>query len=140
MRTPTLSWRTPEHSVPVRSEADLRSALSEAACDRNEGPVIVSLDVEGASLTHVVGDPTGSTLVFFPADYQETGVGSLHSVGDPVARDADAFEPVQVAYMNGHYTEFPRWMVVSVATAEQALIGFWSTGRLLPETVTWEPE
>ena len=115
----------------------LRAALA-AATAMAEMPLIVSVEAGGATLTHVVGDPSGSTLVFFPPDYQDTGVGSMHSVGDRAMRDADESLPVLAAHMNGHYSESPRWMVVPVSVAEKALHEFVGTGGALPSNIEWD--
>jgi hypothetical protein len=131
-----VSWETEEFHTVDSSDA-LQAALAEAATAGDE-PLIVSLEAGGAALTHVVGDPSGSTLVFFPPGYQETGVGSMHSVGDLAMRDAGESEPLQVAYMNGHYSELPRWMVVPVDVAEEALREFLNTGGALPSNIHWE--
>ncbi len=132
----TISWEAKElHTVD--SPDALRAALA-AATAVAEMPLIVSVEAGGAMLTHVVGDPGGSTLVFFPPDYQDTGVGSMHSVGDRAMRDADESLPVQAAYMNGHYSESPRWMVVPVSVAEKALHEFVGTGGVLPSNIEWE--
>lgn len=133
-----LSWKSPDHFVAVGSADDLRNALRVAQEDANEAPVIVALDVGGASLTHVVGDPSGSSLVYFPPDYADTGYGSMHSVGDAAAKAAEQWEPVQVAYMNGHHSEMPRWMVVPTAVAEDALASFMLSEGELPDTIDWE--
>lgn len=133
-----LSWKSPEHEVPITSAEDLRAALHVAEDDATDGPVIVALEVGDAVLTHVVGDPTGSTLVYFPPDYGETGYGSMHSVGDSAARAADKSDPGQVAYMNGHHSEMPRWMVVPTSVAEEAIISFMDSGGELPDNIEWE--
>ena len=134
----SLSWVTPEDGVPVTSERELRDALLAVERDASDEPVIVSLEVEGATLTHVVGDRTGSSMVYFPATYRESGEGSMHSVGDAAARDAKLDDPPQVAYMNGHYSEMPRWMVVPTHVAVDALARFMLSGGGLPDTVEWE--
>lgn len=77
-------------------------------------------------------------MVYFPATYRESGEGSMHSVGDAAARDANVDHPAQVAYMNGHYSEMPRWMVVPTQVAEDALVSFMLSGGMLPDTVEWE--
>jgi hypothetical protein len=98
------------------------------------------VEAAGATITHVVGDPSGSTLVFFPPDYHDTGVGSMHSDGDRAMRDADESLPLQAAYTNGHYSESPRWMVVPGYVAEKALHEFVSTGGALPSNIEWETD
>lgn len=133
---PTISWETDEFH-PVHSSDALRAALVSAGAAAGE-PLIVSLEAGGATLTHVVGDPSGSALVFFPADYKNAGVGSMHSIGDRAMRDADVSEPLQIAYMNGHYSELPRWMVVPVHVAEEAMREFLATRGALPSGIEWE--
>jgi hypothetical protein len=133
-----ISWKSPEHEVTINSADDLRAALHAAEDDATDGPVIVALEVGGASLMHVVGDPTGSTLVYFPPDYAETGYGSMHSVGDSAARAADESDPAQVAYMNGQHSEMPRWMVVPTSVAEEAIVSFMDSGGQLPDNIDWE--
>ena len=133
-----LSWKSPDHFVAIASADDLREALRIAQEEATEWPVIVALDVGGARLTHVVGDPSGSSLVYFPPEYVESGYGSMHSVGDTAAKAAQQWEPAQVAYMNGHYSEMPRWMVVPTGVAEEALVSFMLSEGDLPDTIDWE--
>src|SRR5207248_11189891 len=71
----------------------LHSVLDQASVDVAERPIIVALSSEGAEITIVVGDPTGTTLVYFPVDYAQNGVGSLMSVADREAASADHSEP-----------------------------------------------
>jgi hypothetical protein len=132
----TISWEADEFRTVV-SPDELRAALARAEAAADE-PLIVSFEVGGATLTLVVGDPSGSTLVFFPPDYPDSGTGSMHSVGDRVMRDADVSAPLQVAYMNGHYSELPRWMVIPVHVAEEAMHEFLRTGGALPSNIEWE--
>ena len=134
-----ISWRTPEDGLTLASESELRETLrSIERSDAAEMPVIVSLEVAGAMLTHVVGDPAGSSLVYFPPGYPDTGLRSMHSVRDATGRASDLWEPPQIAYMNGQYSEMPRWMVVPVAVAEDALVSFMQSGGQPPETIEWE--
>jgi hypothetical protein len=134
----TISWEADEIH-PVQSAEALMTALARAT-EAAEVALIVSVEAGGAALTHVVGDPSGSTLVYFPANYPDAGVGSMHSVGDRAMRDADDSEPLQVAYMNGHYSELPRWMVVPLPAAEAALREFVGTGGALPSGIEWEED
>jgi hypothetical protein len=135
-----LSWKdNPDDSVPFGSESELRDRLrSIEEAEASELAVIVALEVAGATLTHVVGDPSGSSMVYFPPGHEESGAGSTHSVGDAAGRDRDERDPPQVAYMNGQHSELPRWMVIPTAVAENALVSFMLTGGLLPETIEWE--
>jgi immunity protein Imm1 of predicted polymorphic toxin system len=125
--------------VPV-GHTTLRSVLEQASEDASERPIIVALSSEGAEITIVVGDPTGTTLVYFPADYAETGVGSLLSVADREAARADQPEPPLVADYFTHWTEFPRWSVVPHSLGEQALAEFLDTPSEPPRSVMWEPD
>lgn len=134
----TISWEAEELHA-VRSAEALVAALARAA-EAADVPLIVSLEAGGATLTHVVGDPSGSTLVYFPPDYRDIGLGSMHSVGDPKMRDTGESRPLQVAYMNGHYSELPRWMVVPLRVAEVALEEFVTSGGALPSNIEWEAD
>jgi hypothetical protein len=118
----------------------LRSVLDQAAIDAAERPIIAALRSEGAEITLVVGDQTGTTLVYFPVDYAETGLGSLMSVADREAADADQCEPPLVADYFTHYTEFPRWSVVPHSRGEQALREFLDTPSEPPRSIMWEPD
>jgi len=126
-------------TVPVE-RATLRSVLDQASVDAAERPIIVALRSEGAEITVVVGDPIGTTLVYFPVDYAQTAVGSLLSVADREAADADRWEPPLVADYFTHWTEFPRWSVVPHLLGEKALAEFLATPSEPPPSVTWEPD
>jgi hypothetical protein len=78
--------------------------LNVIPADAAERPIIVALRFEGAEITIVVGDPTGTTLVYFPPDYAQTALGSLLSVGDREAADADRGRPPLVADYFGHWS------------------------------------
>jgi Immunity protein Imm1 len=132
----TASW-VDGVSVPVEP-ATLPDVVAAAAVDAAEEPVIVALRAEGAEITFVVGDPTGTALVYFPPDYD--GVGSLHSVADREAADADRWEPPLVAYYFTHYSEFPRWSVVPYSLGQQALQEFLETPSEPPRSIMWEPD
>jgi len=132
----TASW-VDGVSVPVEP-ATLHDVVAAAAVDAAEEPVIVALRAEGAEITFVVGDPTGTTLVYFPPGYD--GVGSLHSVADREAADADRWEPPLVAYYFTHYSEFPRWSVVPYSLGQQALQEFLETPSEPPRSIMWEPD
>ena len=126
-------------TVPVEA-GTLRSVLDQASSDAAERPIIVALRSEGAELTVVVGDPTGTTLVYFPVDYTQTGVGSLLSVADREAATSDQWEPPLVADYFTHWTEFPRWSVVPPALGEQALAEFLEIPSEPPRSIMWEPD
>jgi hypothetical protein len=124
-------------AVPVES-ATLRSVLDEASLDAAERPITVTLHSEGAEITVVVGDETGTTLAYFPVDYALTGIGSVLSVADREAAKADQWEPPLVADHFTHYTEFPRWSVVPYSLAEQALAEFLERPSEPPRSIAWE--
>ena len=134
----TASW-VEGLTVPVE-RTTLRSVLDQASVEASERPIIVELRSEGAEITIVVGDPTGTTLVYSPADCAETGVGSLLSVADCEAASADQSEPPLVADYFTHWTEFPRWSVVPHSLGEQALAEFLDTPREPPRSIVWEPD
>ena len=125
-------------TVPVE-RATLRSVLDRAAVDAAKRPIIVALRSEGAEITIVVGDPIGTTLVYFPVDHAQTGVGSLLSVADREAADADHWEPPLVADYFTHWTEFPRWSVPHLL-GEKALAEFLETPSEPPPSIMWEPD
>jgi hypothetical protein len=100
----------------------------------------VALSSEGAEITIVVGDPTGTTLVYVPVDYAQNGVGSLMSVADREAASADHSEPPLVADYFTHWSEFPRWSVVPYSLGEQALAEFLDTPSEPPHSIMWEPD
>ena len=85
-----------------------------------------------------MGDQTGTTLVYSPPDY--AGVGSLHSVADREAANADRREPPLVAYYFTHHTEFPRWSVVPQSLGQQAVQEFLETPSEPPRSMMWEPD
>jgi hypothetical protein len=129
-------WR--EGSVrPVNTEEELLAAVAEAEAEA-EVPLVVTVEAPAGTLTLVVGDPTGSSLVYFPPDYKDTGLGSLSSVGDRAGRDADAWEPPQTAFLAGHHSEMPRWMVVPNDDVREALREFYATGGELPTRIEWD--
>jgi hypothetical protein len=118
--------------------ATLADVVAAAAMDAAEGPIIVALHAEAAVITFVVGDQTGTTLVYFPPDY--AGVDSLHSVADREAADANLWEPPLVAYYFTHHSEFPRWSVVPHSLGRQALQEFLEKPSEPPPSITWEPD
>jgi len=103
-------------------------------------PVILVVEAGEASVAAVVGDPDGTVLTYFPADYAATGTGSLHSVGDPAAAAADHWEPPVTAYQFGHHTEFPRWSVVPRSEGIRALEQFCERPEVPPSVIAWEPD
>jgi immunity protein Imm1 of predicted polymorphic toxin system len=120
--------------------ATLRSVLDRATVDAAERPIIVALRAEGAEITVVVGDPTGTALVYFPPGYEDVAVGSLHSVGDREAADADRWEPPLVAYYFTHHSEFPRWSVIPLSHGQRALEEFLDRPSEPPRSITWGPD
>jgi hypothetical protein len=120
--------------------ATLSSVLEQASVDVAERPIIVVLRSDGAEISVVIGDPSGTTLVYFPADYAQSGVGSLISVADREAADADRSEPPLVADYFTHWTEFPRWSVIPHSLAERALAEFLGTPSEPPRFITWQPD
>jgi hypothetical protein len=101
-------------------------------------PSVLTLRAAGAEITAVVGDPTGTALVYFPPGYENTATRSLHSVGDPTGAERDEWEPPLVAFRLGHHTEFPRWSVVSHDAGRQALSNFCEHPQEPPAAIAWE--
>jgi hypothetical protein len=131
----TVSWRE-DSARAVTTDEDLLAALAEAEAEATD-PIVVTVEAPAGTLTLVVGDPAGSSLVYFPPDYKDTGLGSMSSVGDPVGVDTDAWEPPQTAYLSGHHSEMPRWMVVPNEDAREALREFFASGGELPTKIEW---
>src|SRR5712691_5210330 len=103
-------WAEGEEKVV---DADtVTDALAEVAAVAVE-PIIVVLEANGAAMDIVVGDPSGTVLAYFPQNYADVGLGSLHSVGDLEAASKDAWQPPLTAFYFDHHTELPRWSVVS---------------------------
>jgi hypothetical protein len=125
--------------VPVE-RGTLGSVLEQASGDAAERPIIVALRSGGAEITVVVGDPTGTTLVYFPVDYAQTGVGSLVSVADREAADTDQSEPQLAADYFTHWTAFPRWSVVPHSLGERALAQFLESPAEPPSSIMWESD
>jgi immunity protein Imm1 of predicted polymorphic toxin system len=133
-----VRWREGEERTAT-TENELFDLLAEAETAAPEDqPPIVHVESPGGTLSLVVGHPDGSALVYYPPDYAETGVGSMSSVGDPAGRDADAWEPPLVAYLSTHYTELPRWAVVSHEQAREAMREFFSSGGARPTNTEWQ--
>jgi hypothetical protein len=126
-------------TTPIE-RATLRSMLDRAAVDAGERPIVVALRAQDAVITVVVGDPSGTALVYYPPGYEDVAVGSLHSVGDRDAADADRWEPPLVADYFTHYTEYPRWSVVPRSDGERALEEFLERPSEPPCSITWEPD
>jgi hypothetical protein len=126
-------------TTPIE-RATLRSVLGRASADIGARPIIVALRCENAELTVVVGDPSGTTLVYFPPDYQDAQAGSLVSVGDADAADSDRWGPPLVADFFTHYTEYPRWSVIPHSAVEQALGEFLERPFEAPRSITWQPD
>ena len=86
----------------------------------------------------VVGDPSGSTLVYFPPGYLDSGLGSMHSIGGAETRDRDGWEPGQEAYLDGHHTEYPQSWVVPKSSAIAAAAEFVDAHGARPQSIQWE--
>ena len=108
--------------------------------DVAERPVIAAVRAGGAEITIVMGDPTATTLVYFPPDYARTALGSLLSVGDREAADLDRSQPPLVAGYFGHWTEFPRWSVISHSLGEGAVREFLENPSQAPPSISWESD
>ena len=103
-------------------------------------PVVLRVEAQGAEASAVIGDMTGTTVVYFPTGYAETGVGSLQSVGDPAGAERDAWEPPLTAYYFSHQTEFPRWSVVSHDEGRRALAEFCVQPGVPPTSIAWRED
>jgi hypothetical protein len=135
--TGMVVWWQEGSTRAVTTEDQLLAAVAEPEAEARD-PVVVTVEAPAGTLTLVVGDPDGSSFVHFPPDYKDTGLGSMNSVGDSAGRDADAWEPPQTAYLAGHHSEMPRWMVVPNDDAREALREFFATGGELPTSVQWD--
>jgi hypothetical protein len=131
----TVAW-CEDSARAVTTEEELLDALAVAEAEAKD-PIVVTVEAPAGTLTLVVGDPSGSSLVYFPPEYQETGLGSMSSVGDSAGVDTDAWEPPQTAYLFGHHSEMPRWMVVPNEDAREALREFFASGGELPTKIEW---
>jgi hypothetical protein len=134
----TASW-VDGVNVPVE-DATIATVMAKATAEATVRPLIAAFRADGAEITIVVGDPTGTTLVYFPADYAETQVGSLLSVADREAANADRWQPPLVADYFGHYTEFPRWSVIPHSLGQQALHEFYENPSEPPRSIAWESD
>jgi Immunity protein Imm1 len=137
---PVKVWWRQNEDRWAATEDELFGLIAEAKEEAEAGrlPAIVFIESPAGTLSLVVGDPDGSSLVYHPADYAETGVGSMSSVGDPAGRDADAWQPPQTAYLSGHHTELPRWMVVPHEQAREAVREFFGSAGALPTNTEWQ--
>ncbi len=86
----------------------IRDALAEAARATAEGAIVVAVSAEGAEITMVVGDATGTCLVYFPPGYSKTATGSLISVGSPLAAREDSWRPPLSTLANKRSWSFAR--------------------------------
>lgn len=100
----TVSW-VDGMNVPVE-DATIGTVMAQATAEATARSLIAAFRADGAEITIVVGDTTGTTLVYFLAEYAETQVGSLLSVCDREAANANRWQPPLVADYFGHYTEF----------------------------------
>jgi hypothetical protein len=132
----SFTW-SEETSLLVEA-GEVAEAVADANLALRGRPVIATLRAEGAEITMVIGDESGTSLVYFPPDYSESGVGSLISIGDPDAAKADLWQPPLVAYYFGHHTELPRWSVVPHEAGTHALEEFCDNPRQAPTTITWQ--
>lgn len=134
------SARWVEDQLPRAVEAlDVGRLWEEIEAGTTE-PVVLLLEAEGAEMSAVVGEATGTTLSYFPAGYAETGVGSLSSVGDPAGAERDSWEPPLTASYFSHHTEFPRWSVVSHDEGRRALAEFCSHPKTPPSSTAWRAD
>ena len=131
-------WREGDERK-ASTEDELFALIAEAEAEaRADLPAIVFIESPGGSLSLVVGHPDGSVLVYHPADYAETGLGSMSSVGDAAGLDADAWEPPLTAYLATHHTELPRWSVIPHEHARQAVREFYASGGARPANTEWQ--
>jgi Immunity protein Imm1 len=77
-------------------------------------------------------------MLYFPSDY--AGTGSLHSVGDPVARDRDDWSPALTFYYFTHHSEFPKWMAYRLLRCGKAVRSFVRSGGKLPSNIVWKED
>jgi hypothetical protein len=133
-----MEEREPRQVTCERVVDVLRDAATTAA-----QPVVCVLEADGAELNVVVGDPSGTVLVYYPPNYD--GVGSCHSVGNQAAIAVDSYagraawnDPPLTAFYFGHHTEFARWMVVDHGVAEAAARQFCDQPSEPPSAVVWE--
>jgi hypothetical protein len=136
--TATATWAEDQPSRATSSDevaqlwADIEGHASQ--------PTVLTINAAGATISAVIGDPTGTVLVYFPPGYDRTGTGSLHSVGDPIGAEREKWEPPFTAYYFGHHNEFPRWAVVPHEDGRRALAQFCERPDHPPQVITWEPD
>ncbi len=136
--TATAKWSEdqPARAVEPGEIAQLWSEV-EAEVVR---PVVLVLEMAGAEANAVIGDETGTVLLYFPAGYEQTGTGSLHSVGDRRAAERNEWQPPMTAYYFGHHTEFARWSVVSNEVGRRALVEFCEEPQNPPASIIWDED
>lgn len=122
-------------SLPVDGST-FRSVLDQARAQVTIRPIVVAFRAEGAEITVVVGDASGTSLVYFPAD-SRAAPGSRTSVDSREAFDQDEWEPLLVADYFGHWSEFPRWSVVPHSLGEQAVAEFLDSPFEAPRSIAW---
>jgi Immunity protein Imm1 len=134
----TARW---SYEQPARAtEADEIARLwTEIEAQAGE-PVILVLEAAGAAVHAVIGDETGTVLLYFPTEFEQTAMGALHSVGDCARAERDEWEPSLTAYYFGHPTEFPRWAVVDHDDGRRALAAFCQRPTEPPGTVIWKKD
>ena len=133
-----MQWQAEEPPRPVAPE-QIDSVWAEIE-SQSVAAVVVVVAAGGAQLHAVVGEPRGTVLVYFPPDYEATGTGSLHSVGDRAAAERDEWEPPVSASYLGHHSEFPKWMVVSRAAGKMAMTRFCESPHVPPPEIEWQAD
>ncbi len=136
--TATARW-SEEHAVRTAASADIAQLWAEIEASA-VAPVILVLEAGGAEAHAVVGDTTGTALLYYPGGYEKAGAGSLHSVGDRARAERDDWESPLTAYYFGHHTEFPRWSVVPSVDGRRALAEFCERPNVPPTAILWEPD
>jgi hypothetical protein len=133
--TAAVRWAEdrPARSVLVEEIAQLWGDI-EAEAVR---PVITVFHLAGAELHAVIGEATGTVLGYFPAGYEQSGINSLHSVGDRKGANRNQWQSPLVAYYLGDYSKFPRYSVVSHEDGRQALAEFLARPHEPPASIVW---
>lgn len=134
----TMKWSDDEPSRQVNA-ADVEQLWAEVEAQVSR-PVVLLIEDGDAEIGAVVGAADGTVLTYRPAGYAATGTGSLLSVADPAAADADRWEPPVTAFYFGHHTEFPRWSLVPRSSGVQALAQFCRRPDVPPSAIVWESD
>ena len=135
--TATARW-SEEHAVRTAASADIAQLWAEIEGSA-VAPVILVLEAGGAEAHAVVGDTTGTALLYYPGGYEKAEAGSLHSVGDRARAERDDWESPLTAYYFGHHTEFPRWSVVPSVDGRRALAEFCERPNVPPTAILGNP-